>query len=239
MKKALVLFLLMISIYSCYDTKPSPINIDSEDITSHQLSMDSVIADTTKVITAGLPILIDSAKNILIHQVIVVDGSNPTKRHERYSKSGSSYAPDYTTNLIFEEQEANTKRALTDLALRIYSYSFQYEIYNKTGKEFIFYRVVDNDSNRDGIFDHQDIESLYLSHKNGTSFTKITKNNESYIEGEFVSPQKKYYFKTVHDSNRDGYLTNQDTEHFYYIDFNKEPYQIEEYFPLDILKNNN
>lgn len=236
MKKLFVVFLLMISVYSCYDTKRNPINIDSEDITSHQLIMDSVIADTTKVITAGLPILIDSARNILIHQVIIIDGNNPTKSHKRYSMSGSSYVPDYTTNLIFEEQETNTKRTLTDLALRINKYSFQHELYKMTGKEFIFYTVIDNDSNRDGIFDSHDFESFYISHIDGTSFTKITKNNESYIEGKFVSPQKKYYFKTVHDSNRDGYLTNQDLEHFYYIDFNKEPYQIEEYFPLDILK---
>lgn len=235
MKKTSILLILIAFSYSCYDAKRKPISIDDENIDSYQLRMDSVIADTTKIITANLPVLIDSARNILVHEIIVTNLSDNDKKPRSFYKS-ENYSQDYITNLIFEEIPLKSKKTLTDLSLNIRNYSFQYEIYKKTGKELIFYTVTDNDSNKDKKLDHNDINSLYISNIDGTSFKKMTKNNESFINGKFINSQKKYYFKTVQDSNSDGYLTNEDAEHFYYIDFNEDSYQVKEYFPLDILK---
>lgn len=235
MNRLLVLLLATCLITACSDSeKRKTIEINDENFTSYQLKMDSVLADTTKVITTGLPVLIDSTRNILIHEVKVEETDKKNSRFDMYSKK-ADYDTGYKINLIFEEQTTDTKRTLTDISLRIYSYSYQSDLYKRTGKNYIFYTVVDNDTNRDGILDYKDIESFYISNIDGTSFDKITKNNENYKDGKLILPQKRYYFKTVTDSNGDGYFNNLDEEHFYYIDFNGETYYVKEYSPLDIL----
>lgn len=232
MKNVFITLLLLVpAFYSCNKNNPETVNINEEDIASFQLSMDSIIADTTKIISTELPILIDSARSILIYEVKIMGISEKSfGKLNSYSKDGG-YSTNYITNLIFEEIPLNSKNTLTDLSLNIWSYSFQEEIYNKTGKKFIFYTITDSDSNKNNALDYVDIKSFYISDIDGTSFSKVTKNNENFSEGKYISPLNRYYFKTIEETDKYNILA---TKHFYYIDFNKEPYQIEEYFPLDI-----
>lgn len=233
MKKLFVVSLLISAFYSCNKNKTETVNINEEDIVSFQLSMDSIIADTTKMISTELPILIDSARSILIHEVKVMGISEKSfGKLNSYSKDGG-YSTNYITNLIFEEVPLNSKRGLTDLSLNIWNYSFQQGIYNKTGKKFIFYTITDSDSNKNNILDYIDVQSFYISDIDGTSFSKITKDNENFSEGKYISALNRYYFKTIEETDKYNALA---TKYFYYIDFNQEPYKVVEYFPLDILK---
>ncbi|MDR1089506.1 MAG: hypothetical protein LBL79_00380 [Prevotella sp.] len=58
------------------------------------------------------------------------------------------------------------------------------------------------------------------------------KENVQYNDNEWIRPLYRYYFRTVEDSNNDGFFDIKDKIHHYYIEFKDQGYRVVEYDPL-------
>jgi len=228
MKKIYFLFLLSVLLISCSEKK-KPVVLEGQ---TNNLTMDSLFEDTTKVLNIDLPDLIDSVNQILVHEIHVTR----SKEYDRsFSiKKSKDYYGSNMVNLIFEDVINKKSYLLTNNQLQIISYELACLLKRRTGKSYILYRVIDRDYNNDGILDGKDISSLYISDINGTSFTKLTKDKENIRNGEWMYPLNRYYFRTLEDSNKDGYFDFKDKVHYYYLQFDEQGYQVVEYNPLEI-----
>jgi len=227
MKKIYFLFLLSVLLISCSE-KNKPVVLEGQ---ANNLTMDSLFEDTTKVLNIGLPDLIDSVNQILVHKINVI--SSKEMEASFSLRKSKNYDGPNLVNLIFEDVKNNKSYLLTNNQLRISSYNVV-RLGRKIGKDYILYRVIDLDYNKDGALDNRDLESLYISDIDGTSFTKITKDIENLQNGEWIFPLNRYYFRTIQDSNKDGYFDFNDKVHYYYIQFDEQGYQVVEYNPLEI-----
>jgi hypothetical protein len=206
------------------------------------LAMKTLVEDSTKVLVSDLPVHYDST-GYLIHPIGLLDPEDRTGSSlVKSGSSGSGYDYDSyafsgnLTNLVFENMLTREQRILTKKALYIRSFRYLQEVNKKTGKHIIIYTVIDRDSNNDKKLDYNDLESLYLGNMDGTGFTRISKNMEEFSEGNMITEELKYYFKTLEDINRDGkYEWRHDRFHYYYIDFHTEPVKVTEYNPLQLL----
>lgn len=230
MKKTLILLAIIILLSACNDRQVAPPIIDGE--AAESLTMDSILQDTTAVLDVYSPYIIDTARQILIHEVYLSRGQGIDKSSVYSSKRGEMYYDTHIVNLIFEDPANQKKHLLTKNKVRILSYE---KISNKAGEVYILYHIVDRDYNHDQKLDLADIGSLYISSVDGTSFAKITKDREKLQDEKWISSLQRYYFRTVEDSDKNGYFDLKDKKHHYYIEFNNGEYKVIEYDPLDIL----
>lgn len=232
MKKTFILFLLVGMFFSCYEPRVPGIVAGGEP--ADVQTMDSLFEDTTKVLNVHIPSLVDSARQILVHEIYLESNDEMKERSYFKGSSSESYDGQNMVNLIFEDLINQKKYLLTNNQIRISSYR---QLWDKTGKEYFLYRVIDRDYNKDGKLNSYDIESLYISNIDGTSFSKLTKNKENvqYNDREWIRPIDRYYFRTFEDSNKDGFFDIRDKMHYYYIEFNGGNYKVVEYNPLEIL----
>ncbi|MDR2949647.1 MAG: hypothetical protein LBV71_10600 [Prevotella sp.] len=231
--KNIILTLLFIGLFVSCTEKKSPIIHDDEQ--ANNLTMDSLLEDTTKVLNVDLPTLIDSVNQILVHEIRISSGkgrdlSFSSKKSGDYYGVGSGLI-----NLIFEDVKNNKSYLLTNNQLQISSYEVCSRLKVKIGKAYILFRVIDKDYNNDGVLDGRDTQGLYISNLDGTSFSKITKDNEMLRNGEWMYPLNRYYFRTTEDSDKNGYFDFKDKIHYYYIQFEEQGYQVMEYNPLEML----
>lgn len=229
MKKILALFLLAGMLFSC--SEPRVPGIVAGDEPANVQTMDSLMEDTTKVLNVHLPSLVDSARQILVHEIYLETRLNLDDRS--YSKKEYIGGQINIANLIFEDVINQKKHLLTDNQINISSYS---QLRDKAGNRYFLYRVIDRDYNKDGKMNSADVESLYISNIDGTSFSKLTKGNEEVKDCKWLNILDRYYFTTLEDSDKNGFFDIKDKMHHYYIQFNSGGYNVLEYNPLEILK---
>lgn len=228
--KGIYLLLLLIGILSgCKEKRNTPTNGEQ----ANSLTMDSLFEDTTQVLNISLPIMIDSVNQILVHEIHIIGGKG--RDMSLSSKKSGGYYSSGLTNLIFEDVKNNESYLLTNSQLQISSYEICSALKLKNKKNYILYRVIDRDYNKDGILDSRDIQSLYISNIDGTSFSKITKDKEAPQNGEWIYQLNRYYFKASEDTDNNGYFSLQNKVHYYYLQFDEQGYQVVEYNPLEIL----
>ena len=51
---------------------------------------------------------------------------------------------------------------------------------------------------------------------------------------KLLENHKKFYLRTLEDTNRDGRLNNNDKVHYYRIEFGSDGYEVIEYYPTDL-----
>jgi len=132
MRTNLTFLALAFMILSCEHNPPKRDNNDSEPAT---LQLDSIIADTSKILVVGLPIYFDST-DFLIHPIGFknLNDRNSKLMLSRYSGGGYSDIELYVgrnredsytgniTNLIFENLETRNQHLLTEQVLNINSH---------------------------------------------------------------------------------------------------------------------
>lgn len=234
MKKLIFVLAILGVLVSCNTENRTPL-VSTEQEPANIMTMDSVIGDTTKVINIHTPYLLDSARQILLHEVHLSE-LGPSKTRYKINKR-DYYEDRELINIIFEDLNKKSSHLLTNQRVKIHSKQFVNNSNNNNNETYILYKLVDADYNRDGKLNGEDIESLYISNLDGTSFKKITKNNEDYRDGAWIGALSRYYYRTGEDSNNDGYFDSTEKMHHYYIQFNNDGYDIVEYKPLDILAN--
>jgi hypothetical protein len=237
--------MIVLILSSCGKRQPR-IDYNNPNITD-SLTMDSLVADTSKVLIAELPVYFDST-DFLIHPVGLVSLNETDDKRilkidsysgSDYSNSGFSvntYKDDYfsgnITNLVFEDLKTHNQTLLTDKVLNITHVQYLRDLSKKIKRHYILYTVIDKDMNNDKRLDYQDINSLYISKIDGSNFKKVTENFHEYNSGKLIIQDLKYYFRTIEDIDKDGDFTKVDKYHYYYIDFANDDYRIIEYNPL-------
>lgn len=221
-----------------------------------ELTMDSVLADTSKILVANLPFHFDSTQ-VLLHTIGFVEIKDRSSKsfdiniisksdsYSDYDKDGYYFLSgkqNYSvsgniTNLFIEDLETNTSRMLTEKALNICHIQYLKEIAKKINKHYLLYTVYDKDYNNDKALNSLDIPALYISDLTGKNFTKLTQDYHKYDSGIFIPLNSKYYFRTVEDVNKDGYFDKKDKYHYYFVDLINNPYQAVAYNPMGFESN--
>lgn len=243
--------LLIITATSCNNTTQPKVIYD--DTHSDTLNMQEMLQDTSKILVAGMPILLDST-NVLIHPIgwddiyvnhnrkfesdsRLIDKMSNSKQIESYeSYSAYTNEKDFIRgkmiNLIFEDLKTQNQRKLTDKALVITNITYLKDIAKQIDKHYLLYTIYDKDYNRDGKLDGYDMAAYYMSNLDGTNFTKITQDYHYLDVTTLILTNSKYYFRTIEDVNKDGEFNKKDQYHYYYVDLLSNSLEPIEYYPL-------
>ena len=146
--------------------------------------------------------------------------------------SGSSYSGDLD-NLKIQHLDSSNFRPITNQKLKIRSLELLESIQKEAGLNIIVMRITDYDTNNDGELNNEDVESLYLSHISGKNFKKLTIDYHELLDWRVLEVNKKVYFRTLEDIDRNGEFNKKDKIHHYYVSLENEAFDIVEYFPLD------
>ncbi len=237
MRNFIFLGFVLIFFTSCRNNeKPKVTYIENRETENQELKKDSTLIEI-----ADLPIHIDSTK-YLIHPIgeykiftsrssyfsssSYGSGSFSVSGFSRYEISGNLY------NLRFEDIESEQTRLLTDKNIRIKSVQFLHEIFEKTNEQFLVYRVLDKDTNRDNMLNDSDISTLYISNIDGTNFTKLTAEFHELIDWNALPIKNRLYFRSVEDSNKNGDFDKEDQVSYQFIDLSDKEWKVKLYKPL-------
>lgn len=211
----------------------------------------AVVIDSIRVMMGDLPLQIDSL-DYLIHPVGKFNLYETSGFYSNFGTSGGSGSSgNYSVlnhagpdtfwgelyNLKFQPISSDSLFSLTHKHIRIYSLSFLREVFEKTGKDHLLYRVNDEDTNRDGKVDRLDLNTLYISRTNGQDFLKLSHPAQEVIDWRYIPARNRVYFRSIEDSNRNGKFEEEDRLHYFYIDFNAEDLSPVEYFPVSPVPN--
>lgn len=235
MKKLKTIIIIALTVLSCTQAKKPKVVYDDNG------KKVATIKDATKILMADLPILIDST-DFLVHPVGELRFYEKDKLYSSRSSwsSNSFYLSDYNNytftgslyNLKFEQLGTDKLVPLTNKNIRIESAQFLYELYKTTGKQLFIYKIIDADTNADGVLDYDDMKSLYVSKIDGSDFKKLNVNGYELIDFKIMSNINRLYYRTIFDSNKDGIFDEKDTLHYQYLDLLDDKLKITSYFPV-------
>ncbi|WP_430613656.1 hypothetical protein [Flavobacterium sp. JP2137] len=196
--------------------------------------------DSTQIKIADLPILMEGTK-YLIHPIGDVRVYDVSSKYGSTKVNQVSYAisnynryelTGYFQNLMFQHMDSTHLRPLTDQVIQIQTVTFLSTIAEKTKKKVLVYTIVDQDTNRDGKIDSNDIKSLYISLNNGTKFTKLSEDLHELLDWSVIDSQSRLYFRTIEDINKNGAFDNKDAVNYFFVDLNTDAWKIESYNPM-------
>lgn len=197
---------------------------------------------TDDIRIADLPIVMGQS-NYLIHpigEVRVYNSSSKygTSKVSQFSYTVSNYVPfemtGYLENLMFQHKDSTTIKPLTDQKIQIQSVVYLNTIAEKTKKNILVYSVFDNDTNRDGKIDSNDIKTLYISKSSGNNFKKLSENLQELLDWTVIDAQNRLYFRTVEDINKNGAFDKDDNINYFYIDLLDKNWEVKSYAPLKV-----
>lgn len=237
MKRILMSFSIALLLVSCKEEEqPATPKVIYEDAAK---GAKDAAKDTLSVPVADLPVQVEGSR-YLIHAIgdarvtrtrnkiassYTENVSFSVSNYDRYEFTG------YLKNLAFQHQDSTAARKLTDKNVTIYTATYLKPLADRSKKEVIVYTLADTDSNRDGRLDENDIKSLYLSHGDGSHFTKLSIDMQELIEWTFIESQNRVYFRCAEDTNKNGRFDQGDVIHYHYCDVLKE-WRAEAYDPI-------
>jgi hypothetical protein len=237
MRHILIASVLLTIWTGCTEPKPKVVYANSNDTT------DTVIlVDTNLIPVASLPVHYDSTV-FLIHALGRFSANDRAAKSFLYSGNSNSssvgviYRSGYTIsgdieNLKFQHVDSTNLNTLTNLQIRIRSFTFLRDVFDSSKEKILTYRVTDFDSNRDGKLNDLDIESLYLSYVDGSNFKKITPKFHEFLYSKVIEVQSKLYFVTSEDVDQNGIFDKKDQLHYFYVDLTNGTWNTIEYNPI-------
>ncbi|MDO4729265.1 MAG: hypothetical protein Q4B43_09745 [Bacteroidota bacterium] len=200
----------------------------------------SVIVDSSRVQVADLPIHIDNSKYLIFAVGDVRIYESKDQKFSSKIASTSYHISNYNryeitgflSNLKFQHIDSTEFRPLTSQILEIHTVTYLQDFYTKNNLGVLVYTLADQDTNKDGIINSNDIKALYLSLINGQQFVKLSKELEEVIDWDFVETQNRLYFRTVEDINKNGNFDQKDNVNYFYVDLKKMPWEAIQYNPL-------
>ena len=225
MTKILPLLFLCLLTVSCQIKTEKSKDTPKEDINLEQIKA-----------VAHLPVHIDSTA-YLLHPI----GELAEEKTGYLSSGGSTGNTVFKssdmlrgkmTNIKFQQLNSEEMVALTKEEMLIFSAQFLRSLYETTGKQFLLYELLDQDTNNDGNLDGEDARALYISDISGENFRKLTPAGQHLRERNLVDAMNRLYFKSGEDSNADGKFDHEDRQHLFYIDLAAEVPKVVEYDPL-------
>lgn len=235
MKKIVICIGLIVTLLGCTNEKKPKIVYDESG------KKVEVGKDSTKILMADLPIYIDSTE-FLVHPIGELRLYEKDKLYSGRSSwsSNSFYISDYNNytftgalhNLQFEQLGSNKLVPLTQENIKIESAQFLHELFKTTGKQLFIYKIIDADTNADGILDYTDIKSLYVSRIDGSGFKKLNTNGHELIDFKIMNNIHRLYFRTISDKNKDGVFDEKDSLQYHYLNLIDDDLKVTTYFPV-------
>ena len=202
--------------------------------------VEKIIADTSSIKVADLPILMEGTKYLIypVGDVRVYDsnskvyGSSKTN-HVSYAISNYNRfeITGYFDNLNFQHIDSTTTKPLTDRKVQIQTATYLDAIAAKTKKQIMAYALVDSDTNKDGKIDQNDIKSLYLSLASGENFTKLSEEFQELIDWNIIEAQNRLYFRCIEDINKNGAFDKNDKVHYHFVNLLDKDWKVALYNP--------
>ncbi|MBF4473557.1 hypothetical protein [Flavobacterium sp. HJJ] len=220
-----------------------------EDVEKPKVSYDAskvakgpVKVDSAQIKIADLPIQMEGT-NYLIHPVgdLNVYEKGPKTKYGSSSVNDVSFTisnaseneiTGYLQNLKFQKIGSDSIKALTDKPVLIQTATYLKDVSAKIKRQIMVYSMMDMDTNKDGKLDVSDITTLYLSDSSGENFTKVSPDFQELIDWDLIESQKRLYFRTVEDTNKNGKFDSKDVVHYNYIDLTNKDWKVESYNPI-------
>lgn len=237
MKKILLYITPLLLLISCKKTSETPKVIYTP---TENISEKTITIDSSRIQVADLPIHIEQTKYLIfpVGDVRIYESKDQTyssktsstsysiSNYNRYELTG------YLTNLRFQHIDSTTFRTLTSQVLEIHTVTYLEDFAKKNNKDVLVYTLADQDTNKDGKINSNDIKTLYISNINGQNFLKLSKELEELIDWNWVEVQNKLYFRTIEDINKNGNFDQKDNVNYFFVDLKKTPWEAVQYNPL-------
>lgn len=160
------------------------------------------------------PIITDSASTLMIP--VAYDGG-------LFSSNKLAAWGAYYANLIFYDFKSDSSFRLFDRDTYIMNFktyyfdkaSYRTHLNERISKDWILYRVKNNDHNKSGKIDQQDPDILYVSDVHGKNLRQLTTPNENVVSIDIYHDQNFALIKLQKDSNKDGSYKTEDKEYCY------------------------
>jgi hypothetical protein len=233
-----IFVLAILSLFSCKKVENTP-KVTYDDSKSKLVT--PPVIDSSSIKIADLPVLMEGTKYLIhpIGDIRVYDnyrsvyGSSKTNQvsyavsnYNRFELTG------YFDNLKFQHVDSTNVRALTTEKIQIQTVTFLNTISEKSKKQILVYNFVDNDTNRDGTIDQNDIKSLALSNIDGSNFKKLSKELNEVVDWNIIEAQNRLYFRCIEDINKNGAFDKNDKVHYHYVNLLDKDWKVEEYMPI-------
>lgn len=197
-----------------------------------------IIADTTQVAVADLPIAMEGT-NYLIHPIGVVAGGNrglksssDTGEGFTVSNYGEYQITGYLSNLKFQEIGKDSLHALTDKPILIETATYLKTLADKTKQQLLVYSLADMDTNKDGKLDSSDIKSLYISTVAGLRLTKLSVDFQELVDWKVIESKNLLYFRTIEDTNKNGEFDAEDHLQYQFVNLLDKEWKVTAYKPI-------
>lgn len=235
--KLIAFALFSMILVSCNkDEKPKVIyenKVDQQEVEYQKI-------DSTEIKIADLPIHI-TGTNYILHPIGGVrvynssSGKSGSSKTNRVSYTISNYSyPEitgYLNNIMFQHKDSLSMHSLTDNRMQIHTVTYLDKLSNPD-KKILVYTLVDKDTNRDGKYDSNDIQSLYISNINGTKFTKLTEELHELVDWNVIDVDNRLYFRSIEDINKNGAFDSDDNINYFYVDLLSEDWKPQPYNPI-------
>ncbi len=235
--KLIAFALFSMLMVSCNkDEKPKVIyenKVDQQEVEYQKI-------DSTEIKIADLPIHI-TGTNYIVHPIGDVrvynssSGKSGSSKTNRISYTISNYSyPEitgYLNNLMFQHKDSLSMHSLTDNRMQINTVTYLDKLSNPD-KKILVYTLVDKDTNRDGKYDSNDIQSLYISNIDGSKFTKLTEELHELVDWNVIDIKNRLYFRSIEDINKNGAFDSDDSINYFYVDLLSEDWKPQPYNPM-------
>jgi len=217
--KKILMILTATLILSCHENEPKIVYHDNDKKDNNNPV--EVVDDTTKKLIADLPFSFDRLEYIYFP---IGETQESFKRSLKiisglYSSGSKSYSLGYISgrnvncdldNIMIREKAKEKFHLLTKDNLKIKSLTYLYRLDTLHNKDRFVYRIIDNDSNRDGQLNDDDLVGLFTSTTNGKNLRRISPNDEQLIDWELWSIEGLLFYRTMEDIDRNGIFDEND-----------------------------
>lgn len=242
MKKALIVVIALSAIVftSCKEDQPKPKVIYEEAKSSKDLTKK---IDSTEIKVADLPVHMEGTKYLIhpVGDIRIYDDSNRSYGSSR-TNSSVSYAisnynrfeiTGYFENLKFQHIDSTAIRPLTNKKIQIQTATYLNTIAARFKHQILIYTLVDDDTNKDGKVDANDIRALYISDISGKGFKKLSHDVQELIDWNLIETKGRIYFRTIEDINKNGAFDKNDKVHYHFVDLLSPEWTVTSYEPVN------
>ncbi len=199
-------------------------------------------ADSTQIEIADLPIQMRGTK-YLIHPVGDLNvyegrvkssyGSTTADRVSFTVSNTSEYEiTGYLRNLKFQQIGSDSIKALTDKPVLIQTATYLKSVSERTKQQIMAYTMADDDTNKDGKLDTNDIKTLYISEITGNRLIKLSPDFQELIDWNLIESKSSLYFRTIEDTNKNGQFDKNDVVHYNFVDLSNAEWKVSMYKPI-------
>lgn len=242
MKKALIVVITLSAIVftSCKEDQPKPKVIYEEAKSSKDLTKK---IDSTEIKVADLPVHMEGTKYLIhpVGDIRIYDDSNRSYGSSR-TNSSVSYAisnynrfeiTGYFENLKFQHIDSTAIRPLTNKKIQIQTATYLNTVAARFKHQVLIYTLVDDDTNKDGKVDANDIRALYISDIRGKGFKKLSHDVQELIDWNLIETKGRIYFRTIEDINKNGAFDKNDKVHYHFVDLLSPEWTVTSYEPVN------